>query len=149
MEMTVVSVVIRIGRSLVCPLRMSASSTGIRMRSSFTPSTYRIPLFTTIPTSIRIPIREVILMGSPVINRRPREPIRLNGMLSMTISEYFGDSNCMAMTSNTRNMAAAIAQPSAVKDSTIISSMEFCASSTVLGRLVCSASSSICSCMPI
>lgn len=39
MEITVVRVVMRIGRSLVWPLRTSASSMGIRIRSSLTPST--------------------------------------------------------------------------------------------------------------
>ena len=138
MEITVVSVVIRIGRSLVFPLSISASSSP--SPSSFirawTPSTYRIPLFTTIPTSIIIPIMEIMVSDCPERNRSPKEPIRLKGMLSMTIREYFGDSNCMAITRNTRNTAAAIALPMAVKVSVIISSMVSLVCSTESGSFV-------------
>ena len=138
MEITVVNVVIRIGRSLVFPLSISASSSP--SPSSFirawTPSTYRIPLFTTIPTSIMIPIMEIIVSDCPDRKRSPKEPIRLKGMLSMTIREYFGDSNCMAITRNTRNTAAAIALPMAVKVSVIISSMVSLVCSTESGSFV-------------
>ena len=122
MEMMVVRVVIRIGRSLVLALSMRASSSDrpSSLIRALTPSTYRIPLFTTIPTSIMIPIRDVMVSDCPDRNSNPKEPIRLNGILSMTIREYFGDSNCMAITRKTRKMAAAMALPRAVKFSRII-----------------------------
>ena len=77
------------------PLRTRASST-FSLCSSISilaVSTYKIPLFTTMPTSIRIPISEVMLIVLPVMNRRKNDPISENGMDSMTISEKRGDSN--------------------------------------------------------
>ena len=143
MEIIVVRVVIRIGRSLVLALSISASSRAISVLSRFTPSTYRIPLFTTMPASIRTPIREIILNEDPDRNRSPKDPIRLNGMLSITISEYRGDSNCIAITKNTRKIAAARASPRERNDSFIISSIVLTDISTESGKSSSSASRSI------
>jgi len=63
------------------------------------------------------------LSVEPEINSRKKDPIRLNGILSMTISENTGDSNCIAMTRNIRNTAVIIAIPIAINSSFIISSM--------------------------
>ena len=52
---------------------------------------------------------EVILIVVPVSFKSPKEPTRLNGIVVMTMKENFGDSNCAAMTTNTRNTATAIA----------------------------------------
>ena len=66
-------------------------------------------MFTTVPIKIRNPKIDVILMVVPVSFRSPKEPTRLNGIVVMTMKENFGDSNCAAMTTNTRNTATAIA----------------------------------------
>ena len=36
---------------------------------------------------------EVILIGQSARNRKPKEPIKLNGIVAITIRENFGDSN--------------------------------------------------------
>ena len=66
-------------------------------------------MFTTVPMRIRNPRMEVILIVVPVSFKSPKEPTRLNGIVVMTMKENFGDSNCAAMTTNTRNTATAIA----------------------------------------
>ncbi len=122
----VVNVVIRIGLRRRRPLSISASFNGISSFSWFVVSTYRIPLFTTIPTSISTPINEVMFSVEPVMNSRKKDPIRLNGILSMTMSENTGDSNCIAMTRKIRKTAVKIAFPIAVNSSVSISSIIFC-----------------------
>lgn len=107
-------------------LSISASFNGISSFSWFVVSTYRIPLFTTIPTSISTPINEVMFSVEPVMNSRKKDPIRLNGILSMTMSENTGDSNCIAMTRKIRKTAVKIAFPIAVNSSVSISSIIFC-----------------------
>ena len=48
-------------------------------------------------------------MVTPVSFRKPKEPIRLNGIVVITIKENLGDSNCAAITTKSRNTAVAIA----------------------------------------
>ena len=105
MERMVVRVVIRIGRRRMAPASISASSSGISCLSWLTVSTYNIPLFTTIPASIKNPIKETILMVIPAIYSRKTEPTRLKGIHIITMKEKRGDSNCMAITRKTRNTA--------------------------------------------
>ena len=131
----VVSVVIRIGRRRIQPLSISASFSGIVSFSWFVVSTYKIPLFTTIPTNIRIPIKEVIFNVEFVINSRKKEPIKLNGILNITIKEKLGDSNCIAITKKIKNTAVAIAVPIAVNSSIIISFIIFSVSATPSGNV--------------
>ena len=50
-------------------------------------------MFTTVPTNIRKPSMETMLMGLPARYKRPKEPIRLKGMVVITIRENLGDSN--------------------------------------------------------
>ena len=90
MATIVVRVVIRIGRSLVAPASISAVCISISRLYWFTVSTYRIPLFTTVPTNIRNPSRDVMLMVTPVSFSSPKEPTRLKGMVVMTMKENFG-----------------------------------------------------------
>ena len=66
-------------------------------------------MFTTVPIRIRNPRIEVMLMVTPVSFKRPKEPIRLNGIVVMTIKENFGDSNCAAKITKTRKTAMAMA----------------------------------------
>ena len=73
MDSIVVSVVIRIGRRRMHPLSINASFSGIVSFNWFAVSTYKIPLFTTIPTSISTPIKEVIFSVESVINKRKKE----------------------------------------------------------------------------
>ena len=110
MDRIVVRLVIRIGLIRVAPASTRAVCKSISCRYWFTVSTYRIPLFTTVPIRIRKPSRVVILIVTPVIFRKPKEPTRLNGIVVMTITENFTDSNWLAMTTNTRNTAMAIAE---------------------------------------
>ena len=91
----------------------------------FAVSTNRIPLFTTVPISIRNPIRDTILILQFVRNSSPKAPIRLNGMVVMTMKEYLGDSNWAAMTTNIRNTAVPIAPYRAENSSFMELSMEF------------------------
>ena len=109
MERIVVRLVIRIGRSLVAPASIKAVFKSMVSRYWFTVSTYRMPLFTTVPTRIRKPRIEVMLMVTPVSFRRPKEPIRLKGIVVITMKENFGDSNWAAMTTKTRKAAVAMA----------------------------------------
>ena len=77
-----------------------------------------------------------MVKSCPVIKRSPKDPMRLNGILSMTIREYFGDSNCIAITRNTRNTAAAMASPRDRKESAIISSIVLFATVTDPGSSI-------------
>mgnify|MGYP007026185381 CR=1 FL=1 len=81
-------------------------------------------MLTTVPTRIRKPRIDVILMLTPVICKSPKEPMRLNGMVVITMKENFGDSNCADSTTNTRNTATAIAWYKAANSSCIIRFME-------------------------
>ena len=103
MDMMVVRVVMRIGLIRVAPASIRAVSISMVDRYWFAVSTNRIPLFTTVPISIRNPIRDTILILQFVRNSSPKAPIRLNGMVVMTMKEYLGDSNWAAMTTNIRN----------------------------------------------
>ena len=105
----VVKVVIRMGRILVAPASINAVSRFIVFRYWFTVSTYRIPALTTVPTSIRNPTKEIILMAESASHSIPKEPIKLNGIVIITIRENFSDSNCIAITTKIRKMAVAIA----------------------------------------
>ena len=105
MESTVVSVVISIGLSLVAPASTSAVSTSISSLYWFTVSIYRIPLLTTVPTSIKSPTMAVILILTPLKYKSPKAPINENGIVNITINENLGDSNCIAITINIRNIA--------------------------------------------
>ena len=58
---------------------------------------------------MRKPISEVILMVTPVSLSAANEPASENGIVVMTMNENLGDSNCAAITTNTRNTAIAIA----------------------------------------
>ena len=130
----VVSVVMQIGRTRIAPASTSASSNGISIRSWFTVSTYKIPLFTTVPTSIRKPSMEFILIGQSARNRNPKEPIKLNGIVAITIRENFGDSNWIAMTMKIRKIAVTSAIPNAESSSPIDSSRLLVAISTPYGN---------------
>ena len=120
----VVKLVIMIGRIRVAPASISAFFSGISIRYWFTVSTYRIPLFTTVPTRIKNPRMEVMDMLTPVSFRSPKEPTRLNGIVVMTMKENFGDSNCADITTKIRNTATAIALYSPENSSCIIRSLE-------------------------
>ena len=133
MEMTVVRVVMRMGLIRMAPASTSASISGTLTSIWFTVSTYRMPLLTTVPTSIRKPSMDTMLMGLPVRYRRPKEPIRLKGMVTMTIREYLGDSNCMPITMNIRNTPVTRAPPRVPSSSPIISSMLLVAGLTFSG----------------
>ena len=109
METTVVSVVIKIGRIRVAPASIRAVSRSIVPRYWFAVSTNKIPLFTTVPISIRKPIRETMLMEQSVSHNSPNAPIRLNGMVVMTIPENLIDSNWAAITTKIKNTAIASA----------------------------------------
>ena len=98
MESTVVREVIRIGRILVVPALSSASSNGIVCRYRLVESTNRMPLFTTMPISIRKPIMDTMLNVTLEAASIRKDPIRLKGIQIITIKENFGDSNCMAIT---------------------------------------------------
>ena len=52
-----------------------------------------------------------MLMGLSASQRRPKAPIRENGIVVITMMENLGDSNWAAMTTNTRNTAMAMAWP--------------------------------------
>ena len=82
---------------------------GLLARYWLVVSTNRMPLLTTIPTSMRKPMREGILSVTPDRNISPNEPTRLNGIQIITMSENRGDSNCIAITRKTSSTAAAIA----------------------------------------
>ena len=146
MDRIVVSVVIRIGRRRITPVSISASSTGMDCRSILVESTNRIPLFTTIPISIKNPIRDIMLRVDPVKNKSNREPIRENGIHSMTIIENLGDSNCMAITKNTRNTAVKIALNRLANSSFIISTIILSAGLTDSGNTVSATMASMASC---
>ena len=66
-------------------------------------------MFTTVPIRTRKPKIEVMLMVVPVNFKSPKEPTRLKGIVVMTIKENFGDSNCAAITTKTKNTATAMA----------------------------------------
>ena len=72
-------------------------------------STNKIPLFTTVPISIRKPMRETMLMEQSVSHNSPNAPIRLNGIVVMTIPENLIDSNWAAITTKIKNTAIASA----------------------------------------
>ena len=135
MEITVVPVVIMIGRIRIAPASTRALSRGISRRSWLTVSTYRIPLFTTVPTNIRKPSMDTILIGLSAINSSPKEPIRANGIVVMIISENFGDSNWIAITTNTRKIPVISALPRAVISSIMLSSAALAAISTPSGMV--------------
>ena len=99
---------------------MTASLKSIVARYWFAVSTYKIPLFTTVPTNIKKPSREVMLIGQSTNHKNRKEPIRANGIVVITMMENFGDSNCAAITTNTRNTAVAIACPRDANSSFII-----------------------------
>lgn len=109
METTVVSVVIRIGRIRVAPASIRAVSRFMVPRYWFAVSTNKIPLFTTVPISIRKPMRETMLMEQSVSHNSPNAPIRLNGIVVMTIPENLIDSNWAAITTKIKNTAIASA----------------------------------------
>ena len=71
-----------------------------------------------------------MLMGLSASQRRPKAPIRENGIVVITMMENLGDSNWAAMTTNTRNTAMAMAWPREENSSFIISSMVFCCMET-------------------
>ena len=52
---------------------------------------------------------DVMLMDTPVSFRNPNEQIRLKGMVVITITENFTDSNWAAITTKIRNTATAMA----------------------------------------
>ena len=109
MERIVVRLVIRMGRRRVAPASMSAVLNSMVPRYWLAVSTKRMPLFTTVPIKIRNPRMEVMLMVTPVKPSSPKDPTRLNGIVVITMTENFGDSNWAAMTTNTRNTATAMA----------------------------------------
>ena len=109
MPRTVVSVVIRIGRIRVAPASIRAVSRFMVPRYWFAVSTNKIPLFTTVPISIRKPMRETMLMEQSVSHNSPNAPIRLNGIVVMTIPENLIDSNWAAITTKIKNTAIASA----------------------------------------
>ena len=125
MDTTVVRVVIRIGLRRVAPASTRAVFKSISLRYWFTVSTYRIPLLTTVPTSIRNPSRDVMLMALSASHKRPKAPMRQNGMVVITMIENLGDSNWAAMTTNTRKIARAMAWNRAVNSSVMDSSIWF------------------------
>ena len=65
-------------------------------------------------------------MLTPVSFSNPKEPTKLNGMVVITMMENFTDSNCAAMTTNTRNTAIAIARYRELNSLFIIRSRLFC-----------------------
>ena len=137
MDRIVVNVVIRIGRRRVLPEATSASSVDIpSSRSIFAESTNRIPLFTTIPINIRNPIRDTILMVLCVMNNSRKDPISAKGIHIMTMKENLGDSNCIAITRNTRNVATRIACNNACNSSFIIPVIILSAGVTESGNTV-------------
>ena len=77
---------------------------------------------------------EVMLILQFARNRNPKEPIRANGIVVMTMTENFTDSNCAAITTNTRKIAIITAWNKALNSSPIRSSMAFWAHSTVEER---------------
>ena len=68
-----------------------------------------MPLLTTVPASIRKPIRDTMEIFTLVSHRSPKAPIREKGMVVMTMTEYRIDSNWIAMTTKTRKTAVAMA----------------------------------------
>ena len=76
----------------------------------------------TVPTSIKNPIKDGILIVTPDNSIKPNEPIRENGIQIITMIENLHDSNCMAMTIKTRKTAVAIAPNNAPNSSIICSS---------------------------
>ena len=60
---------------------MTASLKSIVARYWFAVSTYKIPLFTTVPTNIKKPNREVMLIGQSTNHKNRKEPIRANGIV--------------------------------------------------------------------
>ena len=133
MEITVVPVVIKIGLIRIAPASTSALSRGISARNWFTVSTYKIPLFTTVPTNIRKPNIDTILIGLSARNSIPKDPISENGMVVIIISENLGDSNWIAITTNTRKTPVIRAPPKAPISLPMLSSMAFGAISTSFG----------------
>ena len=109
MEMIVVRVVIRMGLIRVAPASISAVSMSMVSLYWLAVSTNRIPLFTTVPINIKNPIRDTILILQFVKNSSPKAPIKLNGMVVITMKEYLGDSNWAAITTNIRNTAVPMA----------------------------------------
>ena len=93
-----------------------------------------MPLFTAMPTSIRKPIRPTMLMGRPLRNTRPMEPIRLSGIHIITMMDSRGESNWMAMTRNTRKMPAAMAVAMLSRPSAVLSSIMPTPKDTPWGR---------------
>ena len=55
-------------------------------------------------------------------HRKPQAPIMANGIVVMTMNENLGDSNCAAMTTNTRKTAMMIAVARLLNSSYIMSS---------------------------
>ena len=76
---------------------------------------------------------DTILMGLSAMNSSPKEPIRANGIVVMIISENFGDSNWIAITTNTRKIPVISAPPRADISSTMLSSVALAAISTPSG----------------
>ncbi len=65
---------------------------------------------------------DIMFMLVLVMKSRRKDPIRENGIQVITIRENLGDSNCMAMTRNTRNIPARMAIKIEVRFSVRISS---------------------------
>ena len=74
-----------------------------------------------------------MLIGISNNQRSPNAPINENGMVNITISENLGDSNCIAITINIKNMAVSNALSSDVISSLIISLYALVALSTPFG----------------
>ena len=64
-----------------------------------------------------------MLMALSASHKRPKAPIRQNGMVVITMIENLGDSNWAAMTTNTRKIARAMAWNRAVNSSVMDSSI--------------------------
>ena len=85
-------------------------------------------------------------MLEPVKNNNKKEPIRENGIQVITISENLGDSNCIAITKNTRNTAVKIDFKIDINSSYIISVCILFAGVTPSGKSMSATSSSMASC---
>ena len=81
-----------------------------------------------------------------VTNRNINEPISANGTHIITINENLGDSNCIAITRNTKNTAVRIAFTSVLNSSIIICVIALLAGETVSGNTVFATMSSIAIC---
>ena len=64
-----------------------------------------------------------MLMALSASHKRPKAPMRQNGMVVITMIENLGDSNWAAMTTNTRKIARAMAWNRAVNSSVMDSSI--------------------------